>query len=115
MDGLPHAGPAALVREAVAHPGPTLLVAAGIAAYVASLALWMFSLEGLPLGRAYSLLGLSYALVHLGAVALPWFDEPLRALRVLGVCLVVAGVVVIHRRRGYTGEPDRPSPRAIPR
>ena len=99
MDHLPQGAVSDLLAAALARPGALLAVAGGLAAYATSLALWMFSLEGLPLGRAYSLLALSYVLVHLGGLVLPGFDEPFRAQRLAGILLVVGGVALIHRRR----------------
>ncbi len=70
----------------------------GILAYALSMLCWLGALQRLPLSRAYALLSLSYALVHLGAALLPGWDESLSAGKALGVALVVGGVLLIHAR-----------------
>ena len=42
-------------------------VCSGILAYALSMLCWLGALQHLPLSRAYALLSISYALVHLGA------------------------------------------------
>ncbi|MEG7361931.1 4-amino-4-deoxy-L-arabinose-phosphoundecaprenol flippase subunit ArnF [Pseudomonas citronellolis] len=76
------------------------VLAAAVLAYALSLLCWLGALRQLPLGRAYSLLSISYALVYLGAAALPGFGEPLSARGTLGVALVIAGVLTINAPRG---------------
>ncbi|WP_407733196.1 4-amino-4-deoxy-L-arabinose-phosphoundecaprenol flippase subunit ArnF [Pseudomonas citronellolis] len=75
------------------------VLAAAVLAYALSLLCWLGALRQLPLGRAYSLLSISYALVYLGA-ALPGFGEPLNTRGALGVALVIAGVLTINAPRG---------------
>lgn len=83
------------------HPLPLLgVLAAAVLAYALSLLCWLGALRHLPLGRAYSLLSISYALVYLGAAALPGFGEPPSARGALGVALVIAGVLAINAPRG---------------
>lgn len=72
---------------------------AGVLAYILSLLCWMGALRDLPLGRAYSLLSISYALVYLGAALLPGFHESLTLSKTLGVLLVVLGVLTINSPR----------------
>ncbi|NRR65669.1 4-amino-4-deoxy-L-arabinose-phosphoundecaprenol flippase subunit ArnF [Yersinia pestis] len=50
----------------------------------------------LPLNRAYPLLSLSYALVYLGAVLLPWFNEPATLLKTLGAGFILLGIWLIN-------------------
>lgn len=79
---------------------PMLGVLAGaVLAYALSLLCWLGALRHLPLGRAYSLLSISYALVYLGAAVLPGFGESLSLLKTLGVGLVIAGVLAINSPR----------------
>lgn len=59
-------------------------VMCGLMGYALSMLCWFFALRYLPLNRAYPLLSLSYALVYLGAVLLPWFNEPATLLKTLG-------------------------------
>ncbi len=59
-------------------------VMCGLMGYALSMLCWFFALRYLPLNRAYPLLSLSYALVYLGAVLLPWFNEPATLLNTGG-------------------------------
>jgi Small Multidrug Resistance protein. len=80
---------------------PLLLIAIGIAGYGGSLLCWLGALRYLPLHRAYPLLALSYGLVYLGAVLLPWMAEPFSWIRALGVVLIMLGV-------GLSQSPGKP-------
>lgn len=51
------------------------VVLAAVLAYALSMLSWLLALRDLPLGRAYSLLSISYALVYLLAASLPLFHE----------------------------------------
>ena len=82
------------------------LVLAAIGAYALSMLCWLLALRDVPLGRAYSLLSISYALVYLLAAALPTFNEPFSLFKSLGVALVILGVIVIN---------SRPAPATSPR
>ena len=75
------------------------VVSAAIAAYALSMLFWLLALRDLPLGRAYSLLSVSYALVYLLAASLPIFDERFTLSKTLGVTLVILGVLTINSRR----------------
>jgi undecaprenyl phosphate-alpha-L-ara4N flippase subunit ArnF len=82
------------------------LVLGAIGAYALSMLCWLLALRDVPLGRAYSLLSISYALVYLLAAALPAFNEPFSLSKSLGVALVILGVIVIN---------SRPAPATSPR
>ena len=75
------------------------VVSGAIVAYALSMLCWLLALRDLPLGRAYSLLSISYALVYLLAASLPIFNESFTLLKTLGVTLVILGVLVINSRR----------------
>lgn len=75
------------------------VVALAILAYALSMLCWLGALQHLPLGRAYSLLSISYVLVYLLAASLPGFNEPFSLSRTLGVALVILGVLTINSRR----------------
>lgn len=75
------------------------VVFAAIAGYGLSMLCWLLALRDLPLGRAYSLLSVSYALVYLLAASLPFFDEHFTLSKTLGVTLVILGVLTINSRR----------------
>ncbi|MCU0070539.1 4-amino-4-deoxy-L-arabinose-phosphoundecaprenol flippase subunit ArnF [Pseudomonas koreensis] len=74
------------------------VVLAAIFAYALSMLCWLLALRDLPLGRAYSLLSISYALVYLLAASLPLFNETFSFSRSLGVALVMLGVITINSR-----------------
>ena len=74
------------------------VVLAAIFAYALSMLCWLAALRDLPLGRAYSLLSISYALVYLLAASLPWFNESFSFSKSLGVALVMLGVITINTR-----------------
>lgn len=75
------------------------VVFAAIVAYALSMLCWLLALRDLPLGRAYSLLSISYALVYLLAASLPVFHESFTLSKTLGVTLVILGVLTINSRR----------------
>lgn len=85
------------------------VVCLAIVAYALSMACWLSALRDMPLGRAYSLLSISYALVYVLAASLPIFDEQFSLLRTLGVTLVILGVITINspRRDALTSQ-DHP-------
>lgn len=99
--------------EALGSGGVDLLalstVLASIFAYALSMLCWLAALRDLPLGRAYSLLSISYALVYLLAASLPFFNEHFTLSKTLGVALVILGVIIINSRSART-----PSPRNAP-
>ena len=81
------------------------VVSLAIIAYALSMLCWLGALKDLPLGRAYSLLSISYALVYLLAASLPLFNEHFSLAKTLGVALVILGVLVINSRRASTSSP----------
>src|SRR5450830_522466 len=74
------------------------VVMAAILAYALSMLCWLLALRDLPLGRAYSLLSISYALVYLMVASLPVFNEHFSLAKSLGVALVILGVITINSR-----------------
>ncbi|PMQ11432.1 putative 4-amino-4-deoxy-L-arabinose-phosphoundecaprenol flippase subunit ArnF [Pseudomonas sp. AD21] len=74
------------------------VVFVAILAYALSMLCWLPALRDLPLGRAYSLLSISYALVYLLAASLPLFNESFSLTKSLGVTLVMLGVITINTR-----------------
>lgn len=75
------------------------VVVGAILAYALSMLCWLMALRDLPLGRAYSLLSISYALVYVLAASLALFDESFSVSKTLGVALVMLGVITINSRR----------------
>ena len=88
----------AFSQGSVSLPALAMVVAA-IVAYALSMLFWLLALRDLPLGRAYSLLSVSYALVYLLSASLPIFHESFTLSKTLGVTLVILGVLVINSRR----------------
>lgn len=74
------------------------IVASGLVAYLLSMVFWINALARLPLNRAYPVLGLSYSLVYLAGVALPWYQESISPQGMVGVVLITAGVMLIGTR-----------------
>ncbi|VVQ35352.1 putative 4-amino-4-deoxy-L-arabinose-phosphoundecaprenol flippase subunit ArnF [Pseudomonas fluorescens] len=74
------------------------VVLVAILAYALSMLCWLAALRDLPLGRAYSLLSISYALVYLLAASLPLFNETFSLSKTIGVALVILGVITINSR-----------------
>ena len=89
--------------DALRHSEVSLAAVAGVSgaivAYALSMLCWLLALRDLPLGRAYSLLSISYALVYLLAASLPMFHESFTLSKTLGVTLVILGVLTINSRR----------------
>ncbi|MCK6189240.1 MULTISPECIES: 4-amino-4-deoxy-L-arabinose-phosphoundecaprenol flippase subunit ArnF [unclassified Pseudomonas] len=81
------------------------VVLLAIFAYALSMLCWLGALRHLPLGRAYSLLSISYALVYLLAASLPVFNEHFSLSKSLGVALVILGVLIINSRRASATSP----------
>jgi undecaprenyl phosphate-alpha-L-ara4N flippase subunit ArnF len=80
------------------------VVLTAIFAYALSMLCWLVALKDLPLGRAYSLLSISYALVYLLAASLPVFNENFSLSKSLGVALVILGVITINSRPAHAPE-----------
>ena len=78
---------------------PLAVLVASVSAYAISLLCWLVALRHLPVGRAYSILSLSYAAVYLASALLPGFDGSLSLRKSIGVVLVFAGVTLINVRR----------------
>lgn len=72
-----------------------LLLSAGLLCYSSSLIVWYFTLQRLALGKAYALLSLSYVLVWLGALCLPYYHDDFSLMALGGVAAIVAGVLLV--------------------
>jgi len=83
---------------------PVMAVGAGLCCYALSMACWVMALKRLPLSLAYPLLSLSYVLVYLGAVYLPWLNEPLSWVKATGILLILLGLIFVF--------PKKPKPKA---
>jgi len=70
-------------------------LAGGLACYAVSLLAWLHVLTRLPLSVAYPMLGISYILVYVGAMASPLLSEAFTPTRAAGVLLVTCGAALI--------------------
>ena len=75
----------------------------GVIAYGISVLCWLFALARLPLSVSYPMLSLSYLLVYFGAVLLPYFNESISVMRLVGTALVIFGIVLVAVPTGPTG------------
>jgi len=76
----------------LARPGPALGV---LAFYAASFACLAFALKRLELGVAYAIWsGLGTAII--AAIGMIWFREPVSALKLASLALVIAGIVGLN-------------------
>jgi undecaprenyl phosphate-alpha-L-ara4N flippase subunit ArnF len=76
---------------------PAVAVLIGMLCYGLSMVCWFMVLRYLPLSRAYPLISLSYAVVYLAAVFLPWLNEPMSLRKNLGVLIILLGVWLVSR------------------
>ncbi|APS30940.1 4-amino-4-deoxy-L-arabinose-phosphoundecaprenol flippase subunit ArnF [Pectobacterium brasiliense] len=76
---------------------PAVAVLIGMLCYGLSMVCWFMVLRYLPLSRAYPLISLSYAVVYLAAVFLPWLNEPMSMRKNFGVLIILLGVWLVSR------------------
>lgn len=67
----------------------------GLFCYTISMLSWLFALTRYELSFAYPFLGITYALVYLGAVYWDKIGEPLSWQRTTGIILILIGVVFV--------------------
>jgi undecaprenyl phosphate-alpha-L-ara4N flippase subunit ArnF len=79
----------------LAMPTGLWWVAGGLACYAVAMLAWLHVLTRLPLSVAYPMLGVSYVLVYVGAMASPLLSEAFTPTRATGVLLVTCGVGLI--------------------
>jgi len=75
---------------------PLVMLIGGLIAYCLSMLCWFLALRHLPLNYAYPMLGISYVLVYLSAVLLPWFEETASLLKSCGIMVILFGVWLIN-------------------
>jgi undecaprenyl phosphate-alpha-L-ara4N flippase subunit ArnF len=90
--------PALSITLLAGYIAPLSAVICGVFAYALSMMCWFFALRQLPLNRAYPLLSISYALVYLAAVILPWFNESLHWLKTVGTLCILLGIWLIYSK-----------------
>ncbi|UMO90172.1 4-amino-4-deoxy-L-arabinose-phosphoundecaprenol flippase subunit ArnF [Pectobacterium sp. PL64] len=76
---------------------PAVAVLIGMLCYGLSMVCWFMVLRYMPLSRAYPLISLSYAVVYLAAIFLPWLNEPMSLRKNLGVLIILLGVWLVSR------------------
>jgi undecaprenyl phosphate-alpha-L-ara4N flippase subunit ArnF len=82
---------------------PLAMLAGGLGAYGLSMLCWFLALRRLPLNYAYPMLSISYVLVYLAAVALPWFEESATVLKSCGILVILFGVWLINSGNSRSG------------
>ena len=70
-------------------------VLSGFSCYGISSILWLVAISRLPLSNAYPVLSAGYVLVVFASYF--FFNEPLGLLKILGIILICAGVILIGR------------------
>lgn len=70
------------------------VISALAAAFLASLC-WMAAMSRLELSKAYPFMALNFLLV--GLLAIPLFGEALTRPKIVGLCLVIAGLAVLSK------------------
>ncbi len=98
--GMNHVG--TIDGSSLAHPLETLsnvvrspMVWVGLVLYGFGAVAWLIVLSRLDLSFAYPFLALSYAITPILAWRL--LDEPVSALRWLGIAVIILGVVIVSR------------------
>ena len=67
----------------------------GMALHVGALGVWLLALSRVDITFAYPFLALGYVLVSL--MAWLWLGENINHMRVLGMIIIIAGIVVLSR------------------
>ena len=76
-----------------------LIVFCGLACYGLSMIAWIGVLTRIDLSIAYPFLSISYILVYLAALLLPWLNESASLLRFSGIIFITIGLILITRSR----------------
>jgi len=75
------------------------IVFSGLACYGLSMIAWIGVLTRIDLSIAYPFLSISYILVYLAALLLPWLNESFSLLRFSGIIFISIGLILITRSR----------------
>lgn len=78
---------------------PLMAILSGLIFYSLSMVLWVYTLKHLALSVAYPLLSLSYVLVYLGAVFLPWMNEAFSNIKLIGIICILIGLFFMTPKR----------------
>ncbi|MDT9587123.1 MAG: 4-amino-4-deoxy-L-arabinose-phosphoundecaprenol flippase subunit ArnF [Candidatus Arsenophonus melophagi] len=71
------------------------LICIGFIGYAISMVFWLYTLRCLALSKAYSLISLTYVLVYVLSVTLPWFHESVTLVRCLGIVFIFFGILTV--------------------
>jgi multidrug transporter EmrE-like cation transporter len=67
----------------------------GMTCYATSICVWLAALSKAPVSTAYPMLSLGYVVV--AAVSVLWLGETMTGVKLLGIVLICAGVVLVSR------------------
>ncbi len=70
-------------------------VLVGLMCYAISMVTWVMALSRFDVSAAYPMLSISHVLVYIGAVYLPWLGESASGIKLLGMAVIGAGVLVV--------------------
>jgi undecaprenyl phosphate-alpha-L-ara4N flippase subunit ArnF len=76
-------------------PAAIWMLGIGLACYAMSMLAWIIALSRFDVSVAYPALSVSYVLVYLAAVYLPWLHETPSLLKLAGIVTIAAGVFLI--------------------
>ena len=74
-----------------------LIIFSGLVCYGLSMIAWIGVLTRIELSIAYPFLSISYILVYLAALLLPWLNESFSLLRFSGIIFIGIGLILITR------------------
>ncbi len=75
------------------------IIFSGLACYGLSMIAWIGVLTRIELSVAYPFLSISYILVYIAALLLPWLNESFSLLRFAGIIFISFGLILITRSR----------------
>jgi undecaprenyl phosphate-alpha-L-ara4N flippase subunit ArnF len=100
-------GQGVTLMHALLEPSILIWLILGLGSYAVSMVFWLAAIAHLELSLAYPMLSLSYVLVYIVAVTLPFLHEELSWTRSIGILIVLAGVILIAQSNQYlTGSDD---------
>ena len=92
----------------IGHALTTPVVLLGFVLYFCGFLIWLTILKDIDLGRAFPMTAIIYVTTLASAVLL--FNEMLNPLRIAGVLVIAAGVVLLASDTGATRRRTRPAP-----
>jgi len=92
MQALPFGSFDAMLRSLLFHQNATMLIVAGIFAYLVSMIVWVTTLKTQELSLAYPILSLGYVIVYVCAAFWPGMQETITVQKTIGIALIIFGV-----------------------